>query len=166
MVEGVAIPGMLARFLERASIAYAGTRDAGLVPHFHWACGWSAEADPTRLSFYVTRPFEARLLHDVEACPRIALTIEAIGPHETYQFKGQFAGSRQPQAGDHVALKRLRERFIRDVKAIEKRFNFTAETLGIYLGEPALVVTLTVQEIFLQTPGPGAGRRLVPPEQR
>jgi hypothetical protein len=52
------------------------------------------------------------------------------------------------------------------VLAIEKRFDFTPATLGRYLATPALVVTLAVQEIFLQTPGPGAGRRMVPPESR
>jgi hypothetical protein len=166
IVDGIAIPGVLLRFLERASIAYAGTRDRGLVPHFHWVAGWRTERDPGRLSFFVAPPFEARLLQDVTQCPRIALTIESIGPHETYQFKGSFAGSRKPASADHAAFEQCRGRFVRDVTAIEKRFNFTARTLERYVGDAALVVTLEVQEIFLQTPGPGAGRRLVPPEAR
>ena len=162
--DRVAIPGVLLKFLERASIGYAATRDRALVPHFHWVCGWTVEPDPSTLSFHVAAPFPARLLQDVAACPRIALTIEAIGPHETYQFKGDCAGTREPSAADRASFERGRERFARDVLEIEKRFDFTAQTLGRYLGTPALVVTLAVQEIFLQTPGPGAGRRMVPPE--
>jgi hypothetical protein len=38
--------------------------------------------------------------------------------------------------------------------------------LGRYHGGPALVVVLQVDEIYLQTPGPGAGRRIVPAEPR
>jgi hypothetical protein len=156
---------MILRFLERASIGYAGTRDRGLVPHFHSVCGWAAEREASRLSFQVARPFEARLLQNVAECPRIALTVEWIGPHETYQFKGDFAGTRSPGPADRAAFESGRARFVRDVQEIEKRHKFTAEELMRYLGEPALVVTLEVQEIFLQTPGPGAGRRLVPPEE-
>src|SRR5262249_16889149 len=108
--------------------------------------------------------FPARLLHDVAECPRIALTIETIGPHETYQFKGDFGGTREPSAADRASFERGRARFVRDVQEIEKRYDFRPETLERYLESPPLVVTVAVQEIFLQTPGPGAGRRLVPPE--
>jgi hypothetical protein len=38
------------------------------------------------------------------------------------------------------------------------------ELLRRYIPPPELVVRLRIREIFLQTPGPGAGRRLVPPE--
>ena len=165
-MEPIAIPGVLLSFLGRASIAYAGTRDRALVPHFHWVCGWNPEHDPSCLAFYLAQPFEARLLQDVAECPRIALTVEAIGPHETYQFKGDFAGSRRPGPEDRAISRQRCERFVRDAQAIEKRFDFPVEALSRYHGEPALVVTLKVQEIFLQTPGPGAGRRLVPPESR
>jgi hypothetical protein len=153
------------RFLDRASLAYAGTRDGSLVPHLHWVCGWAAEPDPGQVAFFVAKPFTARLLQDVAACPRIALTIENIGPHdETYQFKGDYAGTRAPGAAEEAAFERCRERFVRAVKEIETRFNFSAESLRRYLGEPDSVVVLRVEEVFLQTPGPGAGRRLVPPE--
>ena len=165
-MEDVVIPGVLLRFLDRASIAYAGTRDHDLNPQLHWVCGWTAESDPASLSFFVTAPFEARLLRDVAQCPRVALTVESIGPHETYQFKGEFGGSRHPAPSDLAAFDRCRRRFVRDVQAIETRFKFPPEMLERYLGVPALTVTLKVREIFLQTPGPGAGQRLVPPESR
>jgi hypothetical protein len=165
-VKGVPIPGMLLRFLDRASIAYAGTRDGSLVPHLHWVCGWSAEPEPDRLAFSVAAPFGPGLLRDVAACPRIALTVEHIGPHETYQFKGDYAGSREPGPAERAAFVSCRQRFVRAVQDIETRFDFSAETLERYLGEPASVVVLRVEEIFLQTPGPGAGRRLVPPEEK
>jgi hypothetical protein len=163
--DRVAIPGMLRHFLERASIAYAGTRDEGLVPRLHWLCGWAAEPEPGHLALLVAEPFPARLLHDVTACPRLAVTIEHIGPHETYQFKGDFAGSREPGPADRAAAERCRERFARAVRELETRFDFSVETLKRYASEPSLVAVLRVQEIFLQTPGPGAGRRLVPPEK-
>jgi hypothetical protein len=160
----VTIPGVLRRFLERASIAYAGSRSRELVPHFHWVCGWLVEPDQTSIAFLVSEPFGERLLQDTAECPRLALTVEHIGPHETYQFKGAFAGTRPPGEAERAAFEACRERAIRDITAIETRFDFPRETLARYYGEPALVVLLRVEEVFLQTPGPGAGRRLVPPE--
>jgi hypothetical protein len=136
------------------------------VPHLHWVCGWAAEPDPAELAFFLAKPFTKLLLRDVAVCPRLALTMENIGPHETYQFKGDFAGSRAPGPAERAAFERCRERFVRAVREIETRFDFSPETLRLYLGEPDSVVLLRVEEIFLQTPGPGAGRRLVPPERR
>lgn len=164
--EGVAIPGVLRKFLERASLAYAGTRDLSLVAHFHWVCGWRAEPEADRLAFFVAEPFAARLLQDVAQCPRVAVTIEHIGPHETYQFKGDFAGRREVGEAERAAFAGCRERFVLAVQEIEKRFHFPAEVLERYLGTPALVAVMQVHEIFVQTPGPGAGRRLAPPEAK
>ena len=68
-LTGVAIPGVILRFLERASIAYAATRDADLAPHFHWVSGWMSEPDPQLLAFFVAEPFRARLLESRVAEP-------------------------------------------------------------------------------------------------
>lgn len=165
-VAGVVIPGVILRFLDRASIAYAATRDRGLAPHFHWVCGWMSEPDPQLLAFFVAEPFAERLRQNVAEVPRLALTVEHIGPHETYQFKGDFAGTRRIGAAEKAAFEACRARFVRDVQEIDTRHKFSTETLERYLGDPTLAVRLEVHEIFLQTPGPGAGRRLVPPEPR
>lgn len=161
---GIVIPGVILRFLDRASIGYAATRDPGLAPSLHWVCGWSLEPDPEALAFLVSEPFTASLLRNLAGCPRVALTVEHIGPHETYQFKGDFDGSRAPGPRERRAFEACRERFVRDVQQADARHGFARELLERYAGLPALAVRLRVREIFLQTPGPGAGRRLVPPE--
>jgi hypothetical protein len=161
----VTIPGLLLKFLDRASLGFAGTRNRDLVPHFQWVAGWAVEPDRASLAFFVDELFGARLLKDVAECPRLALTIEHIGPHETYQFKGDFGESRPMELPDRAASDRCRERFVRDVQAIDTRWGFTREMLERYHGQPSLAVVLRVDEVFLQTPGPGAGRRLVPPER-
>ncbi len=161
----VRIPGVLLKFLERASIAYAATRDRQLAPAFHWLSGWVAVAEGHGLEVFVARPFEASLLQNVEHSPRLAVTIEHIGPHETYQFKGHYAGSRPPDARDRQRAEACADRAMAAILQIEQRFAFDTVQLRRYLGTPALVVRLGVEEIFLQTPGPGAGRRLVPSEK-
>jgi hypothetical protein len=160
----VTIPGVLLKFLDRASLAFAGTRNRERVPHFQWVAGWAVEPDRTGIAFFVDQLFGARLLQDVAECPRLALTIEHIGPHETYQFKGEFAGSRPMGPPEQAASDRCRERFVRDVQAIDTRWGFTREMLERYHGRPSLAIVLRVDAVYLQTPGPGAGRRLVPAE--
>ncbi len=162
----VAIPGVLLKFLGRASIAYAATRDRELWPHFHWLCGWSPEPDASHLTVYVSSPCEGTLIKNVALCPRVAVTVEHIGPHETYQFKGRFAGSRVPDARDRQQAEACTARAVSAIMEIEQRFAFGAAELRRYLGTPALAVCVALEEIFLQTPGPGAGRRLVPSEGR
>jgi hypothetical protein len=38
--------------------------------------------------------------------------------------------------------------------------------LRAFIPRPALAVEFEVREVFVQTPGPGAGARLVPPPER
>jgi hypothetical protein len=161
--EAVAIPGVILTFLERASFALAGTRTADLVPHFHRVTGWRVGPDRRTMTVLVSEGFTEHLLDSLEDNGEIALAIEEIGPHETYQFKGRFLDSRPPDdEEDRHAFERNRERYVRVVHSM---YGFPEEAVRAYFRRPAVAVRFEVREIFLQTPGPGAGRRLVPPER-
>jgi hypothetical protein len=92
------------------------------------------------------------------------VTVEHIGPHETYQFKGSYAGSRPLTREDQATWERLRTRFAVTVRGIDPNTGLTDSWLADYIPPPEIVVRMRVREIFLQTPGPGAGKRLLPPE--
>ncbi len=161
---GLQIPGILVEFLERrGSVACASTRDRNLVPHIHWISGWELSPDRREISCLVARGFAADLLESVEENRQLALTVEWIGPHETYQFKGDYAGWRAVEPGDRAVFERCRDAFARTASKFHGRPS-EEELLRAYIPEPELVVRLRVREIFQQTPGPGAGRRLAPAE--
>jgi hypothetical protein len=40
------------------------------------------------------------------------------------------------------------------------------EALNAFIAKPSLAVEFEVLEIYLQTPGPGAGSRLIPPMEK
>ena len=40
------------------------------------------------------------------------------------------------------------------------------EVLNAFIARPSLAVEFEVLEIYLQTPGPGAGSRLIPPMEK
>jgi hypothetical protein len=158
------IPGKLVRFLvEQANVAFAGTRDRDLVPHAHRVTGWHIGQDHASLTALVPGAFTDGLLDSLEDNGRFALTIEQYPSHETYQFKGRYAGWRPVQPADLEPVRAARRRFVHDMRTF---FAEAPEALiAGYQPDPALAVQLRVEEIYLQTPGPGAGMRLVPPAE-
>lgn len=158
------IPGKIVRFLEQyANVAFAGTRDRDLVPHGHRVSGWRVSSDHRTITAFVPERFTPRLVESLADNGELAVTIEEFPSHETYQFKGRYLHHRPAQADDFEAVDRIRARFVKSVKPI---FSDAPEAvLKAYISRPALAVEFEVREIYLQTPGPGAGTRLIPPRE-
>lgn len=87
-----------------------------------------------------------------------------IPSHETYQFKGHYLRHRRVQNSDVDVANRIRDRFIKSVRHVYS--DAPEDLLKASIQMPAMAVDFQVREIYLQTPGPGAGSRLVPPEER
>ena len=158
----VAVPGIILDFLERATVAVAGTRDRQLVPRLHRISGWKVEADGRTMTCFVARGFTSGLAGALEDNGQLAVTIEEVGPHETYQFKGRYLSSRPLSDEDRALCREIKERF---VKVVSTKFGLPEEACRAFSPGPELAVSFELGEIYLQTPGPGAGRRLVPPER-
>ena len=77
--------------------------------------------------------------------------------HEAYQFKGRFVEARPSDANDRAVQMIYRSKTISH--QIERLPNIETLIDG-YVLEPSTTVTLKVEEVFVQTPGPGAGDRL------
>ena len=156
------IPPKIIRFLERANVAHAGTRDARLVPHGHRVSGWRVGADAGTLVVLVAESSGAHLVESLEDNGQFSTTIEEYPAHEAYQFKGSYlrhwaAGREEIEIAD-----RTRERFLRAVLPL---FGADAEgPVRAFVRRPALAVEFDVREIYVQTPGPGAGALLTPAE--
>ena len=154
------IPGKIVSFLEqRANVAMCGTRDQDLVPHAHRVTGWRVGPERDSMECFVPEPFTEDLVESLEDNARIAVTIEEFPSHETYQFKGHYL-ARRPAAADDLAIhEQCRERFVRSVRTV---LNLPDDVLRAFILKPHIVVSFKVDEIYLQTPGPGAGSRMVP----
>ena len=160
----VMIPGKIARFLDQqANVAFAGTRNRELVPFGHRVSGWCIGADGRTLTAFVPQPFTVGLLESLRENGELALTVEDFPAHETYQFKGRYVRHRPVQREDIDIVDRIRQRFIKNMRTV---FSVVPEAVaGAFISKPALAVEFEVSEIFVQTPGPGAGARIVPPAQ-
>jgi hypothetical protein len=159
------IPGKLVRFLEHyANVAFAGIRDGDLVPFGHRVSGWQVGADQRTMTILFPDEFVEKLLESLQHNGQMAVTVEEFPSHETYQFKGRYLRHRGLQDGDAEIAERVRRRF---VKSLKPNYPHAPEdVLRAFVSPPSLAVELEVLEIYLQTPGPGAGTRLIPPMEQ
>jgi hypothetical protein len=160
--EATVIPGKIVRFLEQhANIAFAGTRDRDRVPYGHRVSGWHVSADGRTLTALVAERFTVRLVESLEDNGELALTVEEFPSHETYQFKGRYRNHRPLRDEDYAVVSRIRERFVKSMRPLF--VDVPEPVLQAFTLKPSLAVEFDVREVFVQTPGPGAGTRLVPP---
>src|SRR5262245_29499242 len=153
------IPEHISRFLECATVAMGGTRDDHLIPHAHRVSGWTVGPDVQTMTCLVAEGFTKNLLPSLEHNGQFALTVCEVPSHETYQFKGSYVGSRPVQAEDLSVYESYRRRFVERICSL---FGLPGDTARSYVPPPALAISFKVREIYLQTPGPGAGTRVVP----
>jgi hypothetical protein len=161
-LESVMIPEKIVQFLEqRANVAFAGTRSRDRVPFGHRVSGWCIGADGRTLTAFTPEPLTAGVVESLQENGELALTVEAFPAHETYQFKGRYVSHRPAHREDIAIVERIRQRFIKNMRTI---FPMLPERIaGAFTSEPAFAVEFEVSEIYVQTPGPGAGARIVPP---
>ena len=155
------IPGVLVDFLGRATVAMGGTRDSDLVPHVHRVSGWTIEPDLQTITCLIGSQSANDLIPSLEDNGQFAFTVCEMPSHETYQFKGSFVESRPVGEADIATFRQCRERFVERISAI---LGYPAEKVRRYVAEPSIAVRFKVKEIFVQTPGPTAGKRLMPRE--
>jgi hypothetical protein len=157
------IPGKILQFLDRANVGFAGTRDPNLVPHGHRVSGWAVSKDGRRVTAFISRSWTAHLLESLLDNGQFAMTTEEYPAHEAYQFKGRYVGHRPVTAADIETVDRVRDRFVKALRPFSPP-NSDLPLLA-FIPEPEVAVEFEVREIFVQTPGPGAGVRIVPPAE-
>jgi hypothetical protein len=156
------IPVKIIRFLEeRASLGFAGTRDHDLVPFGHRVPGWHVDRSGRTLTAFLPDASAPRLLDALRDNGRIALTFEEVGTHETYQVKGQYLRHRPVRPAEIEIADVMRERFARGLRSLNNDEQVAA-LMAASIPAPGLAVEIGVEEVFVQTPGPGAGARIAP----
>ena len=125
-------------------------------------CGWMLLPDGHTLTILVPEGGRPHLLESLEDNGQVAVTIEDYPAHEAYQFKGQYLRHRPAEPGDAEIAGRIRDSFMRAVMPIAGEV--AVHALRAFVQPPVLAVDVDVREVYVQTPGPGAGARLVPRE--
>ena len=149
------IPQKFVDFIHGPRVIFIGTRNEKLRPAFSWVFGAVADAESDTVTVFVPDIEGEETLTNVKANGQVSLTV-ADPSHEAYQFKGAYIDSRPSNDDDRAVQEVYRSKVSPHFAAFDSR----AELIHGFVMDPSTAVTFKVEEIFVQTPGPGAGDRI------
>lgn len=150
------IPEDIVEILEGGVSILVGTCDAETRPDVARGVGASVSRDRTEITIYLHETWGARALANLRARGEIAVGFSRPLDAFAMQLKGRCTRFLAPSEGDRSVVDRYHATYGEQLymtgfpRSITKRFIFW----------PAVGVTFAVRDIFVQTPGPDAGKRL------
>jgi hypothetical protein len=154
------IPDRVAEHLQGPSFVQVATRNAELRPAHAHVLGVVVHDDKETVTFFVHEKRAKRIVADLEQNGRVALEA-AQASHEAYQLKGKYVSSRPSSEEDYAVQEAYKKKIVvglmqffpeelaRPIAAVESEYR------------ASVAITFRVEEVFLQTPGPGAGTKMV-----
>src|SRR5262249_29284955 len=139
-----------------------GTRDAALVPELIRAWGPRISRDRGSISLCVARAGSARTVANLRDNGRLAVTCALPLDSHAVQVWGRCLGTTAASRQDLLAVETHRDAFARANQSIGVPGPFIEALWQRELaGSPDMVrIRFVAEQIFNQTPGPGAGSRL------
>lgn len=150
------IPEKLVDFMNSPVIIELGTRDNKLNPAFNRSVGAMVSEDRETMTVFIYEPFADVMLKNLNENGRVALIAGVFPSHETYQFKGAFVASRKTENKDFEMQENYRNKILDHYMPLGFPENFFRNLPY----KPGIAVTFHVEDIFVQTPGPGAGEKI------
>jgi len=148
------IPDRLVDFMHGAVITFMGTRDARLRPAVTWALGIRVSTMSDEVTAFVPDVEIEQTRSNLSQNGLVALTVVHPVSAEAYQFKGKLTAVRATTEEERAVQEILRS------KPAAMLTMFPPELASGYIATPSTAITFKVEQAFVQTPGPGAGRQL------
>jgi hypothetical protein len=152
----VATTAPVHRCLDPGLSVVVGTVDAQNIPSCCRAIAISSADDLGTVTVYVPVATGQDTIQNVATTKRLAITASNPPDHRTTQLKGTTIDARLARDDEQPFLRERVEAF---VDVLEK-FGFPRGMARRFAYWPAFAVTIRVDEIFEQTPGPQAGNRI------
>jgi hypothetical protein len=146
----------LVEFVESGLSMSIGTRDARHRPECVRVMGASVGADRATMSVYLNSLLAERTLANLADNGKIAAFLTRPVDHRAVQIKGTAIETRPGTEADRALQERYLAGFVEQLycvmipRAVSRRMRIW----------PTVVITFGVEELFMQTPGPGAGAPL------
>ena len=158
----VSISDELKAFLEGSVSVLVGTRDSRLVPEITRAWGPRVSQDRQRVSLCVPLATSRKTLDNLEGNGEIAVTFSLPTNYRTFQLKGRHAKAAEPDSTDLAVVERHREAFAMVNEPLGQSHQLVEAFWRAEIETSAVLVKILFvpEQVFDQTPGPGAGRRL------
>jgi hypothetical protein len=153
------IPDRVIEAIHGPAVMFAGTRNEKLHPAQTFVIGAVAHSDHETITFFIPESRSERILSDLNNNGRVALAVSLI-THEAYQLKGVYLSSRPTDAKDRAVQEVYRSKLLSAfLQAGYPEQIVQPLVLGMAY-QPGIAITFRAEEIFLQTPGPEAGRKM------
>ena len=153
------IPDRVIEVLHGPAYMQIGTRDAALRPSHTVAVGAVVHDDRETVTVFVPTARARRMLADLESNGRVALGI-ALVSHEAYQLKGSYLSTRPTDASDLARQETYRKALLDDALRVGYPDEIARPLTQGFAYTPGTAITFRAEQVFLQTPGPGAGTPL------
>jgi hypothetical protein len=153
------IPDRVVDVLHGPAWIQIGSRDEALRPAHTLAVGAMVHDDRQTVTVFVPAARSERVLRDLTENGQIAVGV-SLASHEAYQLKGTYVSSRPTDDADRARQETHRAALLES--ALEAGYPEAIArplTLGLAY-TPGVAITFRAEEVFLQTPGPGAGTLL------
>ena len=133
------------------------TRDDDLKPEFARAWGPEVSADGRSLRLCVAAPEGSRMRANLEQNGAVAVGFSPPTIARAVQVKGVVAAMGEPETADLERVERHVGSFVAEAERIGAPVELSRR---MFVGTGLVAVRFSIDEVFDQTPGPTAGRRL------
>lgn len=148
------IPDRLVAFVHGPVVSWVGTRDARLRPTVSWVFGARVSPASDEITVFIPDIEAEHATRNAEQNGQIAFTVADGISHESYQFKGKLVGLR-PSTDEERAVQDIhRSKLVSYMRMLPK------ELFADFRLYPSTALTFRVEQVFIQTPGPDAGKML------
>jgi len=144
--------------LDGPSITYIATRNAALEPMSTIAFGLQHAADDKEITLFLPVALSPRILANLRDNGQMTVSLVCPSDHRAIQIKGTWLGERRTGEDDRAFLSRYRDAMMQEMGSV----GVPRSAWGRLAWWPTLALRMEVREVFVQTPGPSAGRRCEP----
>jgi predicted pyridoxine 5'-phosphate oxidase superfamily flavin-nucleotide-binding protein len=152
--QGREIPAELVPLLEGGPASWLGTCDAAGNPEATRVRGALVDETRRTLTAFVPTAQAGATFDNLRINPRVAVSFINVSDNRAVQIKGEVLSTRPSTAQEHKLQTLCMRAFIDAVASI----GLQPELMKRHVLWPSTAVVIRVDEIFVQTPGPGAGR--------
>jgi hypothetical protein len=143
-------------FLAVARSVSAGSCNALGQPYATRCAALRVQPDRQHVALFIGEVISQTLLRNVTETSRLAVQVSHPSDHRTVQLKGKSVRVGQAPDSDRAFV----ERWVQELAQVVDQLGMPYERVVRMAHWPATLIELRVEEIYLQTPGPGAGAPL------
>ena len=152
------IPDKFVEFINGNTFMYIGARNEKLQTTSNRVLGAKVNPDGDSFTCFIPKPVADKLVSYLDACNKSAVTMATLPSHEAYQFKGTCTSIREADDGELAYAQAYLDKMV----TFTSQFGIPEDFFRAFVVDPSIAVTLKVEEIYDQTPGPGAGKLIFP----